>query len=297
MKVIKPITIDDTRLVSSSVPETEYAAWSVGTTYAAGDRCIAGHVVYESLDAGNVGNAPATSPLAWLAISPSNAWAMFDTQISTATQATTSLSVTIKPGNVSGLALFGLVGTSATITVRDGLAGPVVYTKTVSLDGTPISDWYAYFFEDYQQLGELVLTDLPLYYNAHVTITVTAPTGYPVAIGTLLLGKVYVVGDAQYGATAGILDYSRKSTSDTGVTTFVERAYSKRTTQQLVVQNAQLNTVYATLAALRATPAAWICTDLDTLQPLNVYGFYKDFSLDVQYATESLCSLEIEGLT
>lgn len=73
MKIIRPAVIGDAALVSSSVPETAPAAWVAGTTYGLGVlvSIFAGTVatVYESLAAGNVGNAPATSPAWWRFVS------------------------------------------------------------------------------------------------------------------------------------------------------------------------------------------------------------------------------------
>ena len=40
MQLIKPVTVTDTVLVSSNVPENDYAEWAVGTTYDTGDRVI-----------------------------------------------------------------------------------------------------------------------------------------------------------------------------------------------------------------------------------------------------------------
>ena len=68
-KLIKPITITDAKLVSSSVPEATVAEYAAGTTYAAGDiRGVTSGTaqdVYQSLQAGSVGRAPASSPAWW----------------------------------------------------------------------------------------------------------------------------------------------------------------------------------------------------------------------------------------
>jgi hypothetical protein len=68
-KLIKPITITDAKLVSSSVPEATVTEYAAGTTYGAGDiRGVTSGTaqdVYQSLQAGNVGQAPATSPVWW----------------------------------------------------------------------------------------------------------------------------------------------------------------------------------------------------------------------------------------
>lgn len=71
MKVIPPIAITDAKLTSSTVYETVPTAYDAGTTYADGDIVsVAGsnnsHTVYESLQGGNTGNTPASSPLWWV---------------------------------------------------------------------------------------------------------------------------------------------------------------------------------------------------------------------------------------
>ena len=70
MRVIPPLAITDARLTSSSVPEVAPAAYAAGTTYALATRVgvlgLKGLIdVYESLQAGNLGNTPASSPTWW----------------------------------------------------------------------------------------------------------------------------------------------------------------------------------------------------------------------------------------
>ena len=296
MKVVKPIVIDAAVLLSSTAAET-YAAYNPATTYALGERVtlVSTGRIYECVQAPSLGYAPDANALWWAIAGPTNRTAMFDGEISTQTVQVSPLTVVLKPGYVNSLALFGLEGASLDVTVRDGLAGPVVYSRTVSLDGTIIADWYQYFFEPSVQLGEVVLTDLPPYGAAHVTVSLTGPGS--VKCGSFVLGTFYALGGTQYGASAGIIDYSRKDTSATGTTTFVRRRYSKRMSAPLMLQNAQLNKVQRVLADLRATPCAWIGTDTPGFEPLTIFGFYRDFSIDVAYPTTSLCNLEIEGLT
>ena len=68
-RLIRPILVTDAKLAASSVPEALVAEYAAGTTYAAGDVRGAttgtAQVVYQSLQAGNVGNAPASSPTWW----------------------------------------------------------------------------------------------------------------------------------------------------------------------------------------------------------------------------------------
>lgn len=297
MKVIKPTPITPALLASTTATET-YAEYNAGTTYALNDIVTIGATwrMYECIQGPATGQAPATSPLYWVDIGPSNKGAMFDGEISTVTSATTTLTVVIKPGYTNSLALFGLVGQTLTITGRNGLAGPVVYgPKAINLDGSVIADWYMYFFEPFVQLAEVVLTDLVPYLDSHITITLDG-TG-TVECGICLPGTFYTLGDTEFGANVSIIDYSRKNTSAAGITSFEQRAYSKRMSARLMLDTVQINKVQRILADLRATPAAWIGTDESGFEPLTVYGFYRDFSIDVAYPTKSYCSLEVEGLT
>jgi len=63
-----------------------------------------------------------------------------------------------------------------------------------------------------------------------------------------------------------------------------------------LIKNTDTETIYNTLAVLDGVGAAWVVSDIATLKPLNVFGFTRDFSVVVEYANDSLCNLEIEGL-
>jgi hypothetical protein len=220
---------------------------------------------------------------------------MFDDQVSTSTISATPLTVVLDTGLCNSLALFGLVGNELDVTITDGSGGPTVYDETISLDGTFIYDWYQYFFEPYVQVEEVVLTDLPPYANARMTVTLSGSGN--VQVGQLVWGTQYELGDAEYGATVGIIDYSRKDTDEFGTTTFVERNFSKRMTARLMLDTAQIARVQQVLARVRAKPSVWVGVPDDVLfRPLTVYGFFRDFSIDIAYPTKSYCSLEIEGL-
>lgn len=296
MKAIKPTAITSAMLVSTTATET-YSAWNAATAYVVGNIVLrtATERLYERLISGTTATAPESDTTNWLDIGPSNKWALFDNYTSTQTTQATPLTVVVKPGLVNSLALFALEGTTLTITVRDGLAGPTVYTYTQSLDGTVLADWYQYFFEPYDPVTDVVLTDLPPYGDAHITMDIAAATTSK--CGILAVGTVYPLGDTLGNASASITDYSAKTTDAFGTTSFVVRAFSKRMGAKFMLSNAQLNKVQRVLSDLRATPCVWVGTSSQSFAPLTVFGFYRDFSIDVAYNTTSFCSLEIEGLT
>lgn len=237
----------------------------------------------------------------WIDLGPTNRWAMFDAVISTGTKLVTSggmpdLTVVVSPGVCNGVALLDVTG-AASITVTMINASVTVYSKTILLDNSFISDWYQYFFEPYDVLTDAIFGPLPPYPSATVTVTITpVSVGDTVSCGAIMFGNTVELGEVEYGATAGITDYSRKETDEYGITTLVERGYSKRATYSLIVENAQLRRVFSTLAALRATPAVWIASDDYKFSPLTVFGPPKSWGINVQYYSHSSVSLEIEGL-
>ncbi len=237
----------------------------------------------------------------WLDLGPTNRYAMFDSMASTQSVlptpvGTPELIVAALPGICNGVAVMDIAGvTSVTCTMTNGES--TVYTETKGVDNTYISDWYGYFFEPYDVYTDLLFGPLPPYPSATVTLTFT-PTavGAIIKCGAALFGNTVEIGEVQYGATAGITDYSRKETSEFGVTTLVERGFSKKTTYSITVYNSQIRRVFSTLAALRATPAVWMASDDYKLTLLNAYGYPSDWGIDVQYSTHSILSLTIEGL-
>lgn len=296
MKIIKPIAFQPSMLVSTNAVETN-PAWAVGTTYAKDALVDYGTHIYISLVNTNVGNQPDISPTQWLLVGPDNIHAMFDEQVNTTTVSPTPLDVVIEPGVV-----FNSVGilniqnaTSINVTLQDGIGGPFLYSNGFSLDDTIITNWYQYFFEPYEFKTDVVLTDIPPYTTGILSINVEAPSGN-VGIGNLVFGNVYDIGTTSLGANIGIRDYSVKQTDDFGNVLFVERPFSKRMDASVFVENNKIRLVSRILADVRAKPCIYIGSDEVNYSPLIVYGFYKDYGIDIAYPSHSIMRIEVEGL-
>lgn len=302
MKVIRPITLTDAMLIASDIPEPDSgeAIWNSGTTYGAGaDVYIAAtHAKYRSKQAGNLNHDPTTDAARtwWYPIGGTNRWACFDQYLSTASsRAATSLAVTIAPGVVDALFLYGLVGTTATVVMTNGAGGPTVYSETLNLLEPKINDWYAYYFEPNRQVPFFVLTDLPPYLNGRITITVTGDS--PVSMGMVKPGRSYTVGSTLASPRAGILDYSKKDTDpDSGFTILTQGRFKKTSLCQVRTANNVINEVHQTLEDLRATACVWIGDDTGDNQPFTLYGFYKDMYVTMDLPSAGLYNLELEGM-
>ena len=295
MRYIVPTTITDPMLISSSVPETDHAAWNAATAYSLGDRVIrtATHSIYERLAASTTATAPEADPVNWLRVAPTNRWAMLDGAVGTTTTGTASISVTLQPGVVRGLALLDLDVEAATVTMTSG--GLTVYSADIDPIGTQedCDNWFDYFFEAVVRRRVVILTDLPPYIDGLITIAATGAGA--ISIGSCVLGAMYELGTTLSGASVGIVDYSRKETDEFGVISVVERAYSKRMSLPIVLPTSIVDVAASRLARFRARPVVWIGSE--RLDSLVVYGFLRDWSVDIPGLTLSTCSLEIEGLT
>lgn len=297
--VVKPITITDAILTSSTVTEADYSAWSSATTYALGSRVIivATHKIYESLQASNLNKDPLTQPLWWIEVSPTNRWACLDTSVTTQTKRATSISYTLTPNQaVNALAVLNLTNaTSVVISMTSVLGGGAVFSKTVNLAAMPLySAWWAWFYGTKITPTQSVNLDLPSYVDGVITITING--GSALAVGVVMLGQQRAFGvGVQYGARVGIQDYSRKEKNDFGDTVLVERAFAKRANFDLIIEKYETDQLQTFLSEIRATNVLWIGTS--EYESTIIFGFYKSFDILISYPTRSDCSLEIEGLT
>lgn len=298
MKVIKPIEIIPNKVISSTAIE-QYNKWSSSTTYTIGNRSIYQDVVYESVVTDNLNKQPNLHPKSWLLIGPDNKMSMFDNQVNTQTTATESLTVVFQPGkSFNTVAFLNIVGSVISVVVKDGIGGNVLYSSSTNLDSSfvTVMDWYTYFFEDFDFRTEAVFHNIPPYNSGVVEVTITAPSGHLVAIGSCSVGTVIDIGSTQYGLNYGIRDYSLNKTDEFGNTEFVERAFSKRMSMTLFIPNSRLNYVTNTLQSLRAIPTVYIGVDDTQYQGTIVFGFLKDWNIEIAYPNHSLISAEVNGL-
>ncbi len=268
LQLLRPVAIGSAQLRSSTVPEADAPEWQSGTRYALGARVIkaATHRIYESGVAGNLGNDPTGPSGLWIDIGPTNRWAMFDQALGTATQQAGSVKVTLDAGAVGAVALLDV-------------AGDTVRVQAPSYDRTaPVGP------------GALTFLDLT---GAAGLVTVTI-TGSAVAIGTLLVGTIAMLGVTEASPTAAITDFSRKVVDDFGDVTIVERAWAKRMTANALIRTDAVDQVAGRITAVRAQPSLWI--GQKGFDSLTVYGFFKEFSIEVGEVVSKL-SLSIEGLS
>lgn len=302
MRVIPPIDVTDAKLTYSSVPEDDYAEWAVGTTYALGDKVIltSTHRIYESLQAGNVGNNPTaettTPPTYWLEIAVTNRWKMFDLYRNDRTTAASQIVVEITPSvRCDSLALVGLQGDNAIIEMIENSS--VVYQKTLNFSTRLTSTWYEYFFDSFGTVSGVVVFDMPPFTNAKIRVTINGYTG--VGIGSLALGQSVYLGEVELQAVSDSLNFSVVERNEFGDSILLPRRSIPKTNQTIFADKKNTDRLILLRDELNAKPAVWSGLDDATdgyFNALLILGYYRQFLISLEYPQHTLVQLELEEI-
>lgn len=305
------------------ITESGLSAWAAGTTYALGNQCYVItteaspktiHRIFESVVAGNVGHHPLSKETGyWIEVGATNRWRMFDQSSGSYTEYlddSVDLSdplvvwFNVTDIDINVLALLdvsGAVSISAQFfdTSHAAITGyDAVSSSLLEWDmAIPVS-WYWWFFADINQSSQslLYLNKPPSAVYLKVTIN-QAVDAVPIRVGTLAFGGAVEIGDTQFGATLGLLDFSKKVRDEVfGTFSVLERGYARTMSCDCVLSNSSVSSVYSLLASIRAVPVIWIGSAEATFNSTIVYGFYKSFNVVLESAGASMCNLEIEGL-
>ncbi len=295
MKIVIPTDITAAMLTQTSLPENDAPEWSAATAYAAGARVMtaATHTLFEAVKP-STGLPPASTPDAWLRVGPTNCWAMFDDSLTTRSTASQRITVTLRPGILTTLALINLLGVQTVrVTMIDPVEG-VVFQEEHDMLEKNVRNWWEYFFIPPTRRESLILFDIPSYPLASIKVELEGPA--EIGVGLLALGvlKEFSAG-VEMGAQISIDDYSVKERDEFGNVNLVERAFSRRASWKFHIPNGDVDGFVRTLAALRAKPCVYI--GANRMDTMTIYGFYRDFTVNVQYPNHSDVSIQIEGMT
>ena len=301
LSVLAPVTVDNTILTSSTVPEADYPAWSSGTSYTVGSSCISAvtHRIYECVtahsnkDPTDINNQAGTT-VYWLDVGPANRWAMFDGEVSTQTVAASPLTVVLRPGSFNGLYLAGLDAGSISIAVKDAPGGVVVYSYSAQLEGSQPADYDEYFFDRFKPLTDFLASDIDQYNSAELTVTLSSLSG-TVKCGVLAAGDLRALGRTQRGAKAKPKTFSYIKTDDFGRTSIKRRKSAKDMSATAILDLSEANAVTDIITDLLDVPAVWIASGLQE------YGFLRVFGLgsgEISADGTDTCqlSLNVQGL-
>lgn len=297
MSVLVPIAVTSSILHSTTASDADTPPWVSGTTYVVGDRRSHSNRVWKRTSPGAGTKTPDTDPDNWSDDGPTNSMAMFDDENNTTTSAPAGvpLTVVLRTGLFNALYLGGLVGGSATVTVRDGAGGPLLGPAVVhDLDARIVNDWYDYLFAPFKPVSDIVMENIPLSPAAEVTITIDAGSGVA-QCAMCAHGDMRAIGGTRWGASAKLVSYSHIKTDAFGKTTRKKRFSAKTMRASVWIDIADAAGVQELLEQLDAVAALWIATPLPQYRPLRVFGLGQG-ELSFDNAKRPLLTFEATGL-
>lgn len=301
MKVVPPVEIAPSAMISNNVPETDNALWLIGTAYKVGDKVMLNHRNYEALVAhtGRNPEADTVSPPAWLDLGPTNRWKMFNKRAGntwtpgTFTSNPESIDLTVRPGKrINSIGLIGVRAASVQIQIIVG--GSVVYDQTFSMSLKAGGSWYRYYFGEFKSKDNVARFDLPPFNNADIRVIALAP-GSTARIGMMVIGMAKTIGTAVYGTSIGIESYSSVKEDDFGNVTIVPRGKRRTIDFDIVLSADQVSSTLRTLEPLSDTVALYVGSD--GLDYTIIAGRFERLAMGLPMYGRANYSLETRSLT
>jgi hypothetical protein len=295
--VLNPDVVIDADFVSSNVPENDFPVYSSEITYALGARVIVTtgvHRIYESLQETNLNHQPETSPTFWLEVGPTNRWAAFDSATGTITRQSNSVEFSVSGSEHQAIALLELKASHVQVRILVGGVEKFNTGMVKMQDRSVVLSYYDYLFSKIDLQTDYILDEIPVYRSATYEVKIVN-AGAIAEVGNFLIGDRTIFGFTEYGAAIGIIDYSKKVQDVFGRTTIQERRFTRRMSVSLMMEKAVTDGVARKMAELRAKPALYVGAR-DDYESLTIYGFPRDWSVDITFPTMTSASFEIEGI-
>jgi hypothetical protein len=172
-----------------------------------------------------------------------------------------------------------------------------VYSHTVMMqDESGVIDALTYFFSEIVELSEFVLTDLPPYSSALVTVSLDRDAGN-VSVGQIVMGPVWETGlTFADGSGFSGLDFSFVQADDFGNLTRVVREATTIHNFEVFLDATQLLAFKTRMRSLRGgVPAVFIGAPERAKSAIN-YGILRDYRVAYRTPLYSIINLETQGL-
>lgn len=302
MNILMPTTITSAMFVSSTVaePHASETTWVSLATYVEGDKRIrtGTHREYKCILAHTGRSAlPEDDTVYWEDYGPTVKWAPFDVYVSTPATGSSPLTHVVSPGFADSVSLYGLVGSTATLTVKDGPGGATLDTRTTSLYAESYG-LYEYLFGPKFQKTKVIFSDLVIHPTAEFTLSITGS-------GTMELGMFNVgayaslLGDwggTVYGASVEPVTYSRIRTDpDTGRVSIRRGNAATGMRASVVVPTEDANNALAIMQRVLDVPVSYVATDAVNYEGLNVFGL-GSASLAYEAPGMTRMSITVKGM-
>jgi hypothetical protein len=303
MNVITPLAIVPSMIkAGTTIPalDTGETAWVSGGNYAADVEKVYDGQIYVCVMAhtGRTTVPPADAGY-WEFARPTNRMAPFDYYENTQAKATTSLTYVVQVPFCNAVSVYGMVGTSYSMLVKDAPGGTLMREYTGDLY-EPAVGLYELLFVPLEPLQKIVIRDIPISPTAEITFTISAALGLPVALGTWNLGNrmpLFGFGDwggTEFGAEVELPTNSIVKRGLDGTIKIIKRPSSTNMRATVLMPRAQADTVVRILKRIKDQPVSAIGSDVPGFDGLNVFGLLRG-TVRYESAVRARLTLTVEG--
>lgn len=294
MYVLEPIIVTPEMLVSSSVPENDYPAWSNTTAYAINTRVMYQHKIWQAVSA-HTGSAPGLDPTKWVELGYNNRWRAFDQRLGGQVNNGTGDIVydVFIPRTMNAIALFGLDAQILSFKVTTPL-GLVVYDQSLELvKRDDVINFWTYMYNEFSFRPDVVVNELVI--PAASTIKITISGGVAPKVSEIMIGRELNLGWTLVDTSLGIVDYSKKDRDEWGGIYIVPRPVTSTVTFQAVVDTANANQVHSIARRIANKLCVFYATEGEDPFGTTIPGIMRDYELTI--STEvSYLRIEAESL-
>lgn len=300
-KIIEPIPITSSELTYSSVAEDDYDAWDASAVTASEYR-IYDHKIYLCMvdSANNVppdniyddSVDPATGY--WKFVSATNRYKCFDSKTRSKTIDSDIIKIIITPGTFyNSIAVMDCVADALTVVMTSPVDGEV-FRRDVDLnDYSEKTNWYSFFWSPILRKSVLVVTDLPAYPDAYITI-IASNYDDNVELGEIVVGRLRGLGVLLYGYTCGIKDWS-KPNLENDIVSLEKGQYRRTGSFEMRIDKTKIYVVKRRLESVLQIPVVFVGDE--EAEETVIYGFYDDFTVTADGFSKAICNLSITELS
>lgn len=166
-----------------------------------------------------------------------------------------------------------------------------------SLFKRDVRNWWEYFYQEIELKNEKIIKT-PYKIKGEVTIRIYGVNGYA-ALGMLVCGSAFYIGETLRGAGVGAISYTKKITDEWGNTTIRKGKTAKKNQYEVVIDTSRIDVISKKLNRVLEQGLAVFSgdsRDQDGYDSLFVYGILSEFDLRVSTLDKSELDLGIEGV-
>lgn len=291
MTILKPVNFT---LVSNTFINEQIPLFNHETTYKKDDELIYGTQIYKCVNDNIKTQNPAKDIKNFVDMGAINKYRFMDKYINTQSSDENDSEIILKVDKfVSSIAFFNINAANVKVEGID-INGVIKFSKKLNLTYKKSRSWWEYFFGKWYFKSDAVIEFEPFVGNIKITLKKNKIGS---ALGHVILGNNYFVGDTIYSPKVGILDYSKINANEWGDKELIKGKNAKYADISIAVKNEMIDEVRRELSDIAGTLALFIGDERSYgYDSLNIFGFYKDFNIIIDDGQYSICQISVEGI-